>query len=110
MSTRTTNRNVRAALRFARQHPELAYDNRCDGCGALLDEQDYRLCGGCNDALDDGGHAGIGFYSTTPDGHAIHVNGARDMPPETLAALAQLADLAFAQYAPKHDGRAVRHG
>ncbi len=51
--------------------------------------------------------SGTGFYSTTPEGHTMHVNGARDMPPETLAALAQLADLAFAQYAPKHDGRAA---
>ncbi len=72
-----------------------------------MDTADYY---DARDQIDGDSPSGTGFYSTTPEGHTMHVNGARDMPPETLAALAQLADLAFAQYAPKHDGRAVRHG
>lgn len=42
---------------------------------------------------------GHGFSTTTPDGHAMHVNGARDMSDEDLAVIGELADLAYKQVA-----------
>lgn len=53
MSMRTTNRNLRAALRFARQHPELACDDEdedwwCLMCGDWTDAPCGR-CGRCGE-------------------------------------------------------------
>lgn len=73
----------------------------CPECG----EPQYQAgayCADCEQPIADDSPRGTGFYSTTPEGHTMHVNGARDMDNETLAALAQLADLAFKQYANEH--------
>ncbi len=47
----------------------------------------------------DDGRTGIGFYATSPEGRAMHVNGARDMSEDALQAIGQLADLAYKQVA-----------
>lgn len=41
---------------------------------------------------------GRGFWTGTPDGHVMHVNGDRDMSEETLNALRHLMDLAVKQF------------
>lgn len=46
---------------------------------------------------------GRGFYATSPAGNVMHVNGARDMPEETLALIGQVADLALAQVLRKRE-------
>ena len=47
----------------------------------------------------DDGRTGIGFYATSPEGRAMHVNGARAMDEETQQAIGTLADLAYKQVA-----------